>query len=483
MTRATDANPGPGPSPSRGNGDDGPPTVWGFPPAELHDLLWASRCVQVVRPGSGAASVARGPALYYLLDRDQLVLHPLDGVLKRMHWASPRLVRLRINVLDPQEYTERVRLTDDGVRFERNYGRPVQRSDRAWLTADATLARRWADAPDARRGTRSIREHVGQDALLSMPIEGLSTRATDRGVGEWVEKALSSWRRPNAVISGLYEYQPGVWIHEDARLEPGVRVLGNAWIGSGVDLDAATVLVGPVVLTDAPGSATARGSHPGVAGVDWDLVRSPHWSLPSLTGGTPLRRLLKRWFDIGFSLCVLAATLPLYPLVMLALAIEDGRPFFFAHRRQTLGGREFPCLKFRTMRKDAERIKAELMKQNAADGPQFFMENDPRVTRVGRVLRKYQIDELPQFLNVLAGHMSVVGPRPSPDKENQFCPAWREARLSVRPGVTGLWQVSRTREPQTDFQEWIRYDLEYVQHQSFVGDLRIIFETIRHIAG
>ena len=133
------------------------------------------------------------------------------------------------------------------------------------------------------------------------------------------------------------------------------------------------------------------------------------------------------------------------------------------------------------MRKDAEKIKADLVKQNAADGPQFFMENDPRVTRVGRVLRKVQIDELPQFLNVLAGHMSVVGPRPSPEKENQFCPAWREARLSVRPGVTGLWQVSRTREPQTDFQEWIRYDLEYVQHQSFVGDLRIIYETVKHI--
>jgi lipopolysaccharide/colanic/teichoic acid biosynthesis glycosyltransferase len=166
---------------------------------------------------------------------------------------------------------------------------------------------------------------------------------------------------------------------------------------------------------------------------------------------------------------------------MIAIAAEDGRPFFFAHRRQTLGGREFPCLKFRTMRRDAEKIKAQLQAENRADGPQFFIENDPRVTRVGRILRRYQLDEIPQFLNVLVGHMSVVGPRPSPDKENQYCPAWREARLSVRPGVTGLWQVSRTREPQTDFQEWIRYDLEYVQHQSFVGDLRIIADTIRYI--
>ncbi|MFG0257714.1 MAG: sugar transferase, partial [Phycisphaerales bacterium JB043] len=87
------------------------------------------------------------------------------------------------------------------------------------------------------------------------------------------------------------------------------------------------------------------------------------------------------------------------------------------------------------------------------------------------------------FWNVLLGHMSVVGPRPSPDKENQYCPAWREARLSVRPGVTGLWQVRRTREPETDFQEWIQYDLEYVQHQSWKLDLWIIIQTVRHIIG
>ena len=94
---------------------------------------------------------------------------------------------------------------------------------------------------------------------------------------------------------------------------------------------------------------------------------------------------------------------------------------------------------------------------------------------------KLQIDELPQFLNVLAGHMSVVGPRPSPHSENQYCPPWREARLSVRPGVTGLWQVRRTRQKGLDFQEWIRFDLEYVEKASWAMDLRIIFETVRAI--
>ncbi len=202
--------------------------------------------------------------------------------------------------------------------------------------------------------------------------------------------------------------------------------------------------------------------------------------LPTLRGRR-LRRGAKRLFDITFSAGVLAATAPIYPIVIAAIAIEDGWPPFFAHRRQTLAGREFPCLKFRTMRKDAERIKAQLQGRNQADGPQFFIRNDPRLLRVGWLLRRFQIDELPQFINVLLGHMSVVGPRPSPDNENQFCPAWREARLSVRPGVTGLWQIRRTRAPETDFQEWIRYDLEYVQHESWMMDLWIIAQTVRSV--
>jgi lipopolysaccharide/colanic/teichoic acid biosynthesis glycosyltransferase len=174
-------------------------------------------------------------------------------------------------------------------------------------------------------------------------------------------------------------------------------------------------------------------------------------------------------------------TLPLYPFVMLAIWLEDGRPFFFVHKRETRGGREFGCIKFRSMRKDADQIKAQLQKENKADGPQFFIENDPRMTRVGDFLRKTNIDELPQFFNVLLGHMSVVGPRPSPYSENQYCPPWREARLSVRPGITGLWQVRRTRRQGLDFQEWIKYDIEYVENASWLLDLRIIWETVRLI--
>ena len=133
------------------------------------------------------------------------------------------------------------------------------------------------------------------------------------------------------------------------------------------------------------------------------------------------------------------------------------------------------------MRRDAEARVAELRMQNLCDGPQVFIKDDPRVTRIGKVLRALQLDELPQFWNVLLGEMSLVGPRPSPDKENQFCPAWREMRLSVRPGITGLWQVMRTREPGKDFQEWIRYDIDYVRRMGPWLDARIVVLTAWNI--
>jgi lipopolysaccharide/colanic/teichoic acid biosynthesis glycosyltransferase len=233
-----------------------------------------------------------------------------------------------------------------------------------------------------------------------------------------------------------------------------------------------------VILADEPGS----GVRPADA-FDWSQLESPAHRLlprPRLRRGWA-RRTSKRALDIAVSAAALLCFLPFMPLVMLLIWREDGRPFFFAHTRQTRGGREFPCYKFRTMIKDAEKAKELLRQLNQSDGAHFFIRNDPRLLRVGKWLRRFQIDEVPQFWNILLGHMSLVGPRPSPDKENQYCPAWREARLSVRPGLTGLWQVRRTREPQTDFQEWIRYDLEYVQRESWRLDLWIIAETIRTV--
>jgi lipopolysaccharide/colanic/teichoic acid biosynthesis glycosyltransferase len=210
----------------------------------------------------------------------------------------------------------------------------------------------------------------------------------------------------------------------------------------------------------------------------WVCGRSP---------ATAPNRMGRRIFDIVFSLAALLLTAPLYPLIMFAIWLEDGPPFFFAHSRQTIGGRNFSCYKIRTMSRNADADKAMLAERNVCDGPQFHIEDDPRLLRVGRLLRRLHLDELPQFVNVLLGQMSVIGPRPSPDEENQFCPAWREARLSVKPGITGLWQVDRTRAPNADFQEWIRHDVEYVERQSVGLDAVILYRTIedvcRRVAG
>jgi lipopolysaccharide/colanic/teichoic acid biosynthesis glycosyltransferase len=125
----------------------------------------------------------------------------------------------------------------------------------------------------------------------------------------------------------------------------------------------------------------------------------------------------------------------------------------------------------------ADKMQAKLRTLNEADGPQFKMDGDPRTSVVGDLLRDTYIDQIPQFLKVLLGQMSVVGPRPSPESENTLCPPWRDARLSVRPGITGLWQVCRTRRPGKDFQEWIHYDTKYVTDLSFKMDLWIAWRT------
>jgi len=187
---------------------------------------------------------------------------------------------------------------------------------------------------------------------------------------------------------------------------------------------------------------------------------------------------LKRAVDVTGSALGLLGLLPLMIVLAILVRLTSRGPVFFAHRRQGLGGAEFYCLKFRSMTLGADAMQDELRGQNEVDGPQFRIEEDPRMTPIGEWLRKYNLDELPQLINVLRGQMSFVGPRPSPDRENQLCPAWRRTRLSVKPGITGLWQVLRRREcPHSDFQEWIYYDVEYARHRSLWLDWQILIHT------
>ncbi len=449
--------------------------LWGLTPTELHDRRWASLAVEVVRPGQNAPVSERGPALYLLLDKNALTLFELAPVTRRMAWLKPALMRVRLRDRRTARYVERVEADDTGAfrAVSRRYGRASAAATRAIFTPSARLATQWARAKDARDAWRTVSEGLSREQIASWRAPASLYDASDEDdAAECVVELQNTWRAPDAALDGVYEFQPGVWLHESVVTHSGVRFVAPAWVGAGADVPTNALVIGPCTIPDDPRARVT------VAPPAWEDIERDSRLVRKRTVRTRRRRVGKRLFDIAFSLAVLAVTLPIYPIVILVIMIEDGWPPFFAHTRQTLRGRNFPCLKFRTMRKDAEHLKAKLAAENQADGPQFFMENDPRLLRCGKLLRKTQIDELPQFINVLLGHMSVVGPRPSPDKENQFCPAWREARLSVRPGVTGLWQVRRTREPETDFQEWIRYDLEYVRRQSYRLDLWIIVQTV-----
>jgi len=191
-----------------------------------------------------------------------------------------------------------------------------------------------------------------------------------------------------------------------------------------------------------------------------------------------LYSIIKRAGDTLLAGVLLVVLAPVFVIVAILIKRNSAGPILFGHKRQGLNGREFRCWKFRTMIDGAESMQNELRLHNEVDGPQFKIARDPRLTRVGATLRRYNLDELPQLFNVLFGQMSFVGPRPSPDRENQLCPGWRRTRLSMRPGITGLWQVLRLRhESESDFQEWIYYDVEYARHRSFWLDLQIMLHT------
>jgi len=167
---------------------------------------------------------------------------------------------------------------------------------------------------------------------------------------------------------------------------------------------------------------------------------------------------------------------PLFALVAVAIKLDSRGPVFFKQVRSGLNGRPFELFKFRTMCHDAEKIKHRLSELNEMSGPVFKIRNDPRITRVGRILRKTSIDEVPQFINVLLGHMSLVGPRPPlPDEVARFEP-WQRRKLSVKPGVTCTWQVGGRND--VDFEEWMRLDLKYIDTWSLWEDTKIIARTI-----
>jgi len=207
-----------------------------------------------------------------------------------------------------------------------------------------------------------------------------------------------------------------------------------------------------------------------------DLDGQPIVSL--VTGPDRVMALaMKRLIDIGGATLGLILLSPLFAVVAIAIGLTDGRPILFRQPRVGLHGRTFLVVKFRTMSKDADSQRAALRQYNEVSGnASFKMTDDPRVTRIGRVLRRTSIDELPQLWNVLRGEMSLVGPRPHPLDDVAGYDPWHRRRLTMKPGITGLWQIAGRREP--DFDRWVRFDLEYIDHWSLWLDLRLLIRTI-----
>ncbi|SET99957.1 sugar transferase [Paenibacillus sp. NFR01] len=196
------------------------------------------------------------------------------------------------------------------------------------------------------------------------------------------------------------------------------------------------------------------------------------------TGDKPVTLYLiaKRIFDIAASAVALIVLSPLFLILALAIKLEDPRgSVFFGQTRVGLEGKHFRMFKFRSMISNAEALLPSLLAQNEVSGPMFKMRNDPRVTRVGRFIRRTSIDELPQLLNVLKGEMSLVGPRPSLPHEVERYSEYDRLRLTVTPGCTGLWQVSG--RSGLDFAQMVELDLMYIEQRSLLLDLKIMFMT------
>jgi lipopolysaccharide/colanic/teichoic acid biosynthesis glycosyltransferase len=184
----------------------------------------------------------------------------------------------------------------------------------------------------------------------------------------------------------------------------------------------------------------------------------------------------KRATDIAGALTGVVLLSPIMLLSAAAIKITSRGAVLFVQQRAGLAGRPFPIYKFRTMVNDAEERKHELRKHSEQDGPAFKMSSDPRVTPIGKFLRKTSIDELPQLFNVLKGHMTLVGPRPLPCPESNACARWQRRRLDVTPGLTCIWQIKG--RSKVSFAEWIRMDLRYIRRRSFFEDVKLILQTV-----
>jgi lipopolysaccharide/colanic/teichoic acid biosynthesis glycosyltransferase len=247
--------------------------------------------------------------------------------------------------------------------------------------------------------------------------------------------------------------------------------LGRSVVGEGMGLAAATALHQAAIMKR-NGQGVSLWLHRQTCNVNARYAKQLGWQTPASKAYLRIKRLM----DVTFSALALVICAPLLVIISLIIRLDSPGPAIFRQVRCGKNGKYFQICKFRTMVLNAEEVKHQISYLNEADGPVFKILQDPRVTRVGKILRTTNLDELPQLWNVLKGDMSLVGPRPLAAEETRFSPRWRDARLSMRPGLTGLWQIEA--HTKTQFNEWILHDLTYVNEASLWLDLKILWKTV-----
>jgi lipopolysaccharide/colanic/teichoic acid biosynthesis glycosyltransferase len=327
----------------------------------------------------------------------------------------------------------------------------------------------------------------------------------------------------NGRLSGYREAGSGIWVGKDVTISSSAALVRPLVIGDGTRIEDGVTVIGPSVIGER--CVLGRGSFvresvlwpdsevPADFEIEKCLVSGKAFSLEnshcremvvldgkswvdgisSATNRPVIRRVAekpqgvwksaykvlypatKRAIDVIFSAISLALFAPVFVAVAVVVKIDSKGPVFFRQVRNGKDGKPFRMIKFRTMVEDAEKLKDQIRHLNQSDGPMFKIIGDPRETRVGRLLRATNLDEIPQLVNVFRGEMSLVGPRPLSMEEMKYNPHWREARLKVTPGITGLWQIYG--KDTNWFHDWIRYDLKYVDERSLWLDMKIVLLT------
>ena len=421
----------------------------------------------------------------------------IDAELTRPQAGAIHIVALDEN---PGGTTERVQLDSAGRvrRIQRYYDAHTWAFTRgiacSIVPAAALLAADCADFGDLRelRHELMLRGVPSRDVPL---VPGALNLENPRALLHLAERCIHAAGPATgaAVVAPSANVEPGaqligsVFVHDDALVGAGARVIGPTVIGRGARVGARSVVAQCLVTPGARVTAGTMHRHSVVAGTistggDFDgsdeSVNLDHMPVdPGLPATPALYPRVKAIVEPCLAAIAVLLLSPVLLLIALIIKLESRGPVLYGDLRETLGGRTFRCWKFRTMVAGAHARQREMLTTNQVDGPQFKIDRDPRITRVGAWLRRVSLDELPQLFNIVGGNMSFIGPRPSPFRENQICIPWREARLSVRPGISGMWQVCRSQRNAGDFHQWIHYDLLYVRNMSFLVDLRLVIAT------